>query len=125
MTPGTLGKFVETVGIPAAGMAAAGFLAWYLLRWMTGNLGKQMGEIKQEIKNETDDLHAVLRSQQVMLVRLIDRVRTLELNLQTTWTAALTALDAEPPTLRRTRAEVLAELKEQMLDVAHNGEADE
>jgi hypothetical protein len=125
MTPATIGKFVETVGIPAAGMAAAGFLAWYLLRWMTGNLGKQMGEIKQEIKNETDDLHAVLRSQQVMLVRLIDRVRTLELNLQTTWTAALTALDAEPPTLRRTRAEVLAELKEQMLDVAHNGEADE
>ena len=125
MTPATIGKFVETVGIPAAGMAAAGFLAWYLLRWMSGNLGKQMGEIKQEIKNETDDLHAVLRSQQVMLVRLIDRVRTLELNLQTTWTAALTALDAEPPTLRRTRAEVLAELKEQMLDVAHNGEADE
>ena len=125
MTPATIGKFVETVGIPAAGMAAAGFLAWYLLKWMTGNLGKQMGEIKQEIKNETDDLHAALRSQQVMLVRLIDRVRTLELNLQTTWTAALTALDAEPPKLRRTRAEVLAELKEQMLDVAHNGEADE
>jgi len=47
------------------------------------------------------------------------------LNLHTSWTAALTALDADLPPLRRTRAEVLAELKQQSMDVAHNGEADE
>ena len=125
MTPGTLGKFVETVGIPAAGMAAAGFLAWYLLKWMTGNLGKQMGEIKQEIKNETDDLHDTLKLQHTMLVRLIDRIRTLEINTMMSNTALLTKSGCDIPEWRRPRSERIANLKEEIKDVSHNGEGDE
>ena len=118
MTVNYIVKLIETLGIPLAVALAGGVALWKLIAFV-------LKDLKSDIADKQDDLHAALRSQQVMLVRLIDRVRTLELNLQTTWTAALTALDAEPPKLRRTRAEVLAELKEQMLDVAHNGEADE
>ena len=56
MTPTAVGKFVETVGVPVTMAAGAGFLVWWLLKWMTGNLGAQIGEIKQEIKDETDEV---------------------------------------------------------------------
>lgn len=111
-------KVVEQLGIPVAVSIAAGIALWKLLSFI-------LKDLKADVGDKQDELQSALRSQQVMLVRLIDRVRTLELNLHTTWTAALTALDADLPPLRRTRAEVLAELKQQSMDVAHNGEADE
>ena len=60
-----------------------------------------------------------------MIVKLIDRVRTLEMNQMTAYTALLTAADADMPDWRRTRAERLAELREQMKDISHNGEEKE
>ena len=56
------------------------------------------------------------------IVKLIDRVRTLEINQMTAYTALLTAASADLPDWRRTRAERIAELKEQIRDISYNGE---
>ena len=123
MTPATIGKFVETVGIPAAGMAAAGFLAWYLLRWMTGNLGKQMTEIKQEIKDETDDVQGEIKQLHNITISLVDRIRVLERNSMLAHTTILVKLGCKMPDWNVTRKERQAELQEQLKDVGiRNGE---
>ena len=123
MTPVTLGKFVETVGIPAAGMAAAGFLAWYLLRWMTGNLGKQMGEIKQEIKNETDEVQNEVRLLHNITIKLVDRIRVMERNQMAANVEMLSKLKCDIPVWDTTRSEQHAELEEQVKDIGvRNGE---
>ena len=112
MTPAAIGKFVETVGVPVTVAVACGFLVWWLLKWLTGSLGNQISDVKQEIKDETDDLHATLKMQHTMLVRLIDRVRTLEINTMMANTALLTKNGCDIPEWRRPRSERIANLKE-------------
>jgi hypothetical protein len=125
MTPAAIGKFVETVGVPVTVAVACGFLVWWLLKWLTGSLGNQISDVKQEIKDETDDLHGTLKMQHTMLVRLIDRVRTLEINTMMANTALLTKNGCDIPEWRRPRSERIANLKEEIKDVSHNGEGDE
>ena len=115
MTPAAIIKLVETLGIPLAVALAGGVALWKLIALV-------LKDLKNDISSKQDDLQKSLSLQQVMIIKLIDRVRTLEINQMTAYTALITASDADLPEWRRTRAERIAELHEQIKDVSHNGE---
>ena len=123
MTPGAVGKFIETVGVPVAMAAACGFVVWWLLKWLTGSLGTQIKEIKQEIKDETDEVQGEIRLLHSITISLIDRIRVLERNTLLAHTTMLGQLGCkELPGWHETRNEKIAELKEQIKDIGRNGE---
>jgi DNA-binding transcriptional MerR regulator len=123
MSPTALGKFIETVGVPVAMAVACGFLVWWLLKWLTGSLGTQIKEIKQEIKDETDEVQGEVRQLHSITISLIDRIRVLERNTLLAHTTMLGQLGCkELPVWHETRKEKIAELKEQIKDIGRNGE---
>jgi|TARA_R100000963_G_scaffold32518_1_gene24277 hypothetical protein len=111
-------KLIETLGIPLAVALCLGIGLWKLIQFL-------LKDLKTDIANQQDDILQALRGNQTMVVKLIDRVRTLEINQMTAYTALLTAADADMPDWRRTRAERIAELREQIKDISHNGEEKE
>ena len=123
MSPTALGKFIETVGVPVAMAAACGFVVWWLLKWLTGSLGTQIKEIKQEIKDETDEEQGEIRQLHGITISLIDRIRVLERNTLLAHTTMLGQLGCkELPVWHETRKEKISELKEQIKDIGRNGE---
>jgi DNA-binding transcriptional MerR regulator len=125
MSPTALGKFIETVGVPVAMAAACGFVVWWLLKWLTGSLGTQIKEIKQEIKDETDEVQREIRQLHNITISLIDRIRVLERNTLLAHTTILGQLGCkELPVWSETRKEKIAELKEQIKDIGRNGETE-
>ena len=123
MSPTALGKFIETVGVPVAKAAACGFVVWWLLKWLTGSLGTQIKEIKQEIKDETDEVQGEIRQLHGITISLIDRIRVLERNTLLAHTTMLGQLGCkELPVWHETRKEKISELKEQIKDIGRNGE---
>ena len=123
MSPSALGKFIETVGVPVAMAAACGFVVWWLLKWLTGSLGTQIKEIKQEIKDETDEVQGEIRLLHSITISLIDRIRVLERNTLLAHTTMLGQLGCkELPVWHETRKEKIAELQEQIKDIGRNGE---
>jgi|TARA_Y100001951_G_scaffold34283_1_gene26998 DNA-binding transcriptional MerR regulator len=123
MSPTALGKFIETVGVPVAMAAACGFVVWWLLKWLTGSLGTQIKEIKQEIKDETDEVQGEIRQLHGITISLIDRIRVLERNTLLAHTTMLGQLGCkELPVWHETRKEKISELKEQIKDIGRNGE---
>jgi len=125
MSPTALGKFIETVGVPVAMAVACGFLVWWLLKWLTGSLGTQIKEIKQEIKDETDEVQGEVRQLHGITISLIDRIRVLERNTLLAHTTMLGQLGCkELPVWYETRKEKISELKEQIKDIGRNGEID-
>ena len=135
MTVNAVTKFIETVGVPVAVAAACGFVVWWLLKWLTGSVLSQFSELRQEIKNETDDVQNDLKNhhddvqndiQQLhsITISLIDRIRVLERNTLLSHTTILRQLGCkELPVWHETRKEKIAELKEQIKDIGRNGEA--
>ena len=125
MSPTALGKFIETVGVPVAMAAACGFVVWWLLKWLTGSLGTQIKEIKQEIKDETDEVQREIRQLHNITISLIDRIRVLERNTLLAHTTILGQLGCkELPVWSETRKGKSAELKEQIKDIGRNGETE-
>ena len=123
MSPSALGKFIETVGVPVAMAAACGFVVWWVLKWLTGSLGTQIKEIKQEIKDETDEVQGEIRQLHGITISLIDRIRVLERNTLLAHTTMLGQLGCkELPVWHETRKEKISELKEQIKDIGRNGE---
>ena len=110
-------KIIETLGIPLAVAIVGGLALWKLIAFV-------LKDLKTNIADEQDELHQLLRGQNTILVKLIDRVRTLEINQMTAYTSLLTASHADLPEWRRTRSERIAELHEQIKDVSHNGEGE-
>ena len=108
-------KLIETLGIPLAVSLCAGIALWKLIAFL-------LKDLKTDIAHQQDDLMRALANNQTMIIKLIDRVRTLEINQMTANTSLLTAANADLPDWRRTRAERIAELKEQIKDISHNGE---
>ena len=108
-------KLIETLGIPLAVAVALGIALWKIIQYL-------LKDLKRDITAQQEDMNAALQANQTMIIRLIDRVRTLEINQMTAYTSLLTAAKADLPEWRRTRAERIAELKEQIKDISHNGE---
>ena len=88
-------KLFETVGIPVLTAAAAGYALWWLIRWLTGSFKEELNNehkdivkaidiLKEELDEETRDTRDLLGKRleelRIMMIRLIDRVRVLEMN---------------------------------------------
>ena len=124
-------KMFETVGIPVLTAAAAGYALWWLIRWITGSFKQELNDEHQDIvkaidqlKEELDEEARDTRDQlgqkideiRTMVIRLIDRVRVLEINFiehDETVRAAYGLTRAER---KKPRHEVVEELKEQIKD---------
>ena len=124
-------KMFETVGIPVLTALAAGYALWWLIRWITGTFKQELNEehqdivkaidhLKEELDEETRDtreqIGKTLDEVRLMVIRLIDRVRVLEINFiehDETVRAAYGLTRAER---KKPRHEVVEELKEQIKD---------
>ena len=124
-------KMFETVGIPVLTAAAAGYALWWLIRWITGSFKQELNDEHQDIvkaidqlKEELDEEARDTREQlgqklneiRTMVIRLIDRVRVLEINFiehDETVRAAYGLTRAER---KKPRHELVEELKEQIKD---------
>jgi gas vesicle protein len=136
MTGTAIAKFIETVGVPVAVAAACGFVVWWLLKWLTGSVLSQFSELRQEIKNETDDVQKDIQDHHDdvqndikqlhgITISLIDRIRVLERNSLLFYTTVLSQLGCKDlPVWHETRRERVAELKEQIKDIGRNGETE-
>jgi len=124
-------KLFETVGIPVLTAAAAGYALWWLIKWLTGSfknelndehqdIVKAIDQLKEELDEETrdtrnqlgnklDDLHTVV-------IRLIDRVRVLEINFIEHDETVRAAYGLSRAMRKKPRHEVVEELKEQIKD---------
>jgi hypothetical protein len=66
-------KLIETLGIPLAVAVALGIGLWKIIQYL-------LKDLKRDITAQQDDMNAALQANQTMIIRLIDRVRTLEIN---------------------------------------------
>ena len=131
-------KVFETVGIPVLTASSAGYALWWVIRWITGSfkqelkdehqdITKAIDHLKEELDEETrdtrDQLSKTLDEVRTMVVRLIDRIRVLEINFiehDETMRAVSGLKRAER---RKTRHETVEELQEQLKDVGkYNGD---
>ena len=124
-------KMFETVGIPVLTASAAGYALWWLIRWITGNFKQELNDehsdivkaidhLKEELDEETRDtreqLGKSLDELRIIVIRLVDRVRVLEINFiehDETVRAAYGLTRAER---KKPRHELVEELKEQIKD---------
>ena len=124
-------KLFETVGIPVLTAAAAGYALWWLIRWLTGsfkqelqdehnNIIKAVDILKEELDEETrdtrDQLGKKLDEVRTMTVRLIDRVRVLEMNFVEHDETVRAGYGFKRADRKKTRHDQVAELEEQIKD---------
>ena len=84
MDPAThpLYSLISEVGFPivAALGVAAGF--WFILKWLMNNLAKEIEEVQEGLASTQQELmnklNTTQQEQYQILVKLIDRIRTLE-----------------------------------------------
>jgi len=124
-------KLFETVGIPVLTAAAAGYALWWLIKWLTGNFKQELNEehqdivksidqLKEELDEETRDtrnqIGRKLDELSVVIIRLIDRVRVLEINFIEHDETVRAAYGLSRAARKKPRHEVVEELKEQIKD---------
>ena len=124
-------KLFETVGIPVLTAAAAGYALWWLIRWITGSFKQELNNehqdivkaidiLKEELDEETRDTRDLLGKRleelRIMTIRLIDRVRVLEMNFIEHDETERAAYGLERAIRKKTRHDQVQELKEQIKD---------
>ena len=124
-------KLFETVGIPVLTALAAGYALWWLIRWITGSFKQELNDehqdivraidhLKEELDEETrdtrDQLGQKLEEVRLMVIRLIDRVRVLEINFIEHDETVRAAYGLSRANRKKPRHEVVEELKEQIKD---------
>jgi len=124
-------KLFETVGIPVLTALAAGYALWWLIRWITGSFKQELNDehkdivkaidiLKEELDEETrdtrDQLGKRLEELRIMVIRLIDRVRVLEINFIEHDETVRAAYGLERADRKKTRHDQVEELKEQIKD---------
>jgi hypothetical protein len=124
-------KLFETVGIPVLTALAAGYALWWLIRWITGSFKQELNDehkdivkaidiLKEELDEETrdtrDQLGKRLEELRIMVIRLIDRVRVLEINFIEHDETVRAAYGLERAERKKTRHDQVEELKEQIKD---------
>ena len=131
MKPAELANLVEKVGIPLLTAAAAGYDLWWLIRWLTTSFKKDLTEdheqsineirvlkeeLDEEVRDTRDILSEELKKLNVMTVRLVDRIRTLELNFIEHDETVRALYGLTRANRRRTRHETVEDLHEQIKD---------
>ena len=73
---------IAEVGFPITASIGVGLGFWAILKWLMNNLTKQIEEVQERLNDTQNELMSKLNSTQQeqyqILVKLIDRVRTLE-----------------------------------------------
>jgi Fe2+ transport system protein B len=131
MTVASFIKLFETVGIPVIAAAAAGYALWWLIKWITKNLKKELynqhtaslksidqlrNEIDEEVRDTRDMISKQIKELNVIIIRLIDRVRVLEINFIEHDETVRTVYDLSRTERKKPRHEVVEELQEQIKD---------
>ena len=124
-------KLFETVGIPVLTAAAAGYALWWLIRWITGSFKQELNDehkdivkaidiLKEELDEETRDTSDELGNRfvelRILMIRLFDRVRVLEINFIEHDETVRAAYGLERAVRKKTRHDQVEELKEQIKD---------
>ena len=124
-------KMFETVGIPVLTAAAAGYALWWLIRWITGSFKQELNDEHQDIVKAIDNLKEELDEEardtreqlgqklneiRTMVIRLIDRVRVLEINFIEHDETVRAAYGLTRAVRKKPRHEVVEELNEQIKD---------
>ena len=124
-------KLFETVGIPVLTAAAAGYALWWLIRWLTGSFKQELQDehksivklvdvLKEELDEETRDtreqLGKKLEEIRIMTIRLVDRIRVLEMNFVEHDETVRAAYGLKKAVRKKTRHDQVAELEEQIKD---------
>ena len=127
MTTASLLKLFETVGIPVVAAAAAGYALWWLMKWVTHNLKQdlteQHNEIDEELRDTRDTLSKQIKELNVIIIRLIDRVRVLEINFIEHDETVRALYGLKRLERKKPRHEIVEELKEQIKDAGRlNGD---
>ena len=131
MTVTSFIKLFETVGIPVVAAAAAGYALWWLIKWVTSNLKVELHdqheaiiknaddlrkELDEEIRDTREQLSKQMKELHVIIIRLIDRVRVLEINFIEHDETVRAAYGLERAVRKKTRHDQVEELKEQIKD---------
>jgi hypothetical protein len=124
-------KLFETVGIPVLTAAAAGYALWWLIRWITGSFKEELNNehkdivkaidiLKEELDEETRDTRDLLGKRleelRIISIRLIDRVRVLEMNFIEHDETVRAAYGLSRAVRKKTRHDQVEELQEQIKD---------
>lgn len=131
MTTTSLIKLFETVGIPVVAAAAAGYALWWLIKWITNNLKgeladqheaslKNVDELRNELDEEIRDTRELLskhiKDLNVIVIRLVDRIRVLEINFIEHDETVRALYGLKRADRKKPRHELVEELKEQIKD---------
>lgn len=124
-------KLFETVGIPVLTAIAAGYALWWLIRWITGNFKKELndehdniikvienlkGELDEEGRDTREQLGQKLKEITILIIRLIDRIRVLEINFIEHDETVRAAYGLSRAIRKKSRHETVEELQEQIKD---------
>ena len=117
----------ESVGIPVLTAAAAGYGLWWLIRWLTGSFRQELQDEHEDIVKSMNimkaELEEELRECKVILIRLVDRIRVLEVNFIEHDETSRATYGLPRATRKKPRHEVVAELQEQIKDAGRtNGD---
>ena len=131
MTTTSLIKLFETVGIPVVAAAAAGYALWWLIKWITNNLKEELSdqhdaiiknadelrkELDEEIRDTRELLSKHIKDLNVIIIRLVDRIRVLEINFIEHDETVRALYGLKRADRKKPRHELVEELKEQIKD---------
>ena len=124
-------KLFETVGIPVLTAAAAGYALWWIIRWLTGSFKQELqdehnsiirtvdtlkNELDEEARDTREQLGKKLEEIRIMTIRLVDRIRVLEMNFVEHDETVRAAYGLKRTDRKKTRHDQVAELEEQIKD---------
>ena len=124
-------KLFETVGIPVLTAAAAGYALWWIIRWLTGSFKQELqdehnsiirtvdtlkNELDEEARDTREQLGKRLEEIRIMTIRLVDRIRVLEMNFVEHDETVRAAYGLKKAIRKKTRHDQVAELEEQIKD---------
>lgn len=131
MNPTAIANLVEKVGIPLLTAGAAGYALWWLIKWITNNLKgeladqheaslKNVDELRNELDEEIRDTRELLskhiKDLNVIIIRLVDRIRVLEINFIEHDETVRALYGLKRADRKKPRHELVEELKEQIKD---------
>ena len=64
-------KLISEVGFPITAALGIAGAFWFILKWLMGNLSKEIQEVQNKLNSTQQEQYAIL-------VKLIDRIRSLE-----------------------------------------------
>ena len=115
-------KLFDTVGYPVLTALALGYCLFWFMRWLVSRFSRDLQEEHQRIHREIDSIRKDVAESNVIIVRLIDRIRLLSEEVYAHDVVARTVWGLKPREDRhRTRSERREQLEDELADIGKNG----